>query len=124
MTSVGEILRSQRKSQGRTVADISENLCITAAYVSAIERDALKDLPGVFFYKSYVRQYAAMVGLEYTQVQAGVEALAAIEEPPVLPQKESRLAATFQAVAGYCAWLRTLLLHPGKIGAWASGRQL
>jgi cytoskeleton protein RodZ len=63
MTSVGEILRSARESQGRTMAEIAEELCITQRYLRALERDDLSNLPGTFFYKSFVKQYAAILGV-------------------------------------------------------------
>jgi hypothetical protein len=124
MTSVGEILRTQRKTQGREVDEIAAHLCIVSGYVRSIERDDLKDLPGVFFYKSFVKQYAAAVGLDYTQLQSGVEALTALEEPPALPYPASQPAAWWQPAVSKLTQLRILLLRPGKIGEWAADRKL
>ena len=124
MPSVGEILRTQRKTQGREVTEIAETLCVIPSYVSSIEQDDLKSLPGTFFYRSFVKQYAAAVGLDYTPLRSSVEALVALEEPPVLPHAESRLSITLRTWSSKALQLRTLLLHPGKIGEWASGRQL
>lgn len=67
------------------MAEIAENLCITQRYLQAIEEDDLKSLPGAFFYKSFVKQYAALLGLDESKVQAGAEALAATAEPLPLP---------------------------------------
>lgn len=87
MTSVGEILRSARESQGRAIAEIAEELCITQRYLHALECDDLSNLPGTFFYKSFVRQYAATLGVPIKKLQPGIEALTRIEEPeePALP---------------------------------------
>lgn len=63
MTSVGEILRSAREGQGRTAAELAEELCITQRYLRALEQDDLNCLPGIFFYKSFVRQYAGLLGI-------------------------------------------------------------
>jgi cytoskeletal protein RodZ len=63
MTSVGEILRRERLAQGREMSEIAEDLCITKRYLRAIEEDDLKSLPGIFFYKSFVKQYASLLGL-------------------------------------------------------------
>jgi transcriptional regulator with XRE-family HTH domain len=84
MDSVGRILRSARERQGRAVAEIAEELCLTRQYLRAIEEDDVKSLPGVFFYKNFVRQYAAIVGVKEAELRAGVEALAAAAEEPVL----------------------------------------
>ena len=85
MNSVGNILRSARESQGRSLAEIAEGLCVTQRYLRAIEKDDLKSLPGVFFYKSFVKQYAEILGLPETLLQPGVDALTAPPEPALLP---------------------------------------
>lgn len=85
MNSVGRILRSARERQGRAVAEIADELCLTQQYLRAIEEDDVKNLPGTFFYKNFVRQYAAIVGVKESEIKAGVEALAAAAEEPVLP---------------------------------------
>src|SRR5580692_11589959 len=85
MTSVGEILRRERQAQGREMLEIAEDLCITQRYLRALEEDDIKSLPGTFFYKSFVKQYALLLGLDETKLQAGVDALTATEEPLPLP---------------------------------------
>ena len=66
-------------------------LCITQQYLRAIEQDDLKVLPGSFFYKSFVRQYAKILGIDEQTLKPGVEALTADLEPP-LPGAGSRNA--------------------------------
>src|SRR5580658_6156869 len=85
MTSVGEVLRSARESQGRTMAEIAEELCITQRYLRALECDDLSNLPGTFFYKSFVKQYAAILGVPWKKLQPGIDAIAGTETetPPV-----------------------------------------
>jgi cytoskeleton protein RodZ len=85
MTSVGEILRRERQAQGREMLEIAEDLCITQRYLRAIEEDDIKSLPGTFFYKSFVKQYASLLGLDEEKLLAGVDALTASEEPLPLP---------------------------------------
>jgi cytoskeleton protein RodZ len=85
MTSVGKLLKTERERQGRNIAEIAEELCITQRYLRSIEQDDLKSLPGSFFYKSFVRQYAAILGVDVTLLRAGIEALTATLEPLPLP---------------------------------------
>ena len=85
MTSVGEILRRERQAQGREMPEIAEDLCITQRYLRAIEEDDIKSLPGTFFYKSFVKQYALLLGLDEKKLLAGVDELTATEEPLPLP---------------------------------------
>ena len=85
MNSVGRILRSARERQGRAVAEIADELCLTQQYLRAIEEDDVKNLPGIFFYKNFVRQYAAIVGVKEAEIRPGIEALTASAEEPALP---------------------------------------
>src|SRR5262249_35735827 len=85
MNSVGALLRTERERQGREMAEIAEELCITQRYLRAIEQDDLKSLPGSFFYKSFVKQYAAILGVDERSIHQGVEALTATLEPVPLP---------------------------------------
>ena len=81
MTSVGEILRTARESQGRAIAEVAEELCITQRYVSSIERDQIANLPGFFFYKSFAKQYAAFLGVDEKLLEPGLSAMAPPPEP-------------------------------------------
>jgi len=86
MTSVGEILRTARESQGRAIAEVAQELCITQRYVSSIERNEIANLPGFFFYKSFAKQYAAFLGIDENLLEPGLSAAAASEEPALRPE--------------------------------------
>jgi len=90
MNSVGRILRSARERQGRAVAEIAEELCLTQQYLRAIEDDDVKSLPGTFFYKNFVRQYAAIVGVKEAEFRASLEALTAAVEEPISPGAQAQ----------------------------------
>jgi transcriptional regulator with XRE-family HTH domain len=92
MTSVGKLLKTERERQGRNIAEIAEELCITQRYLRSIEQDDLKSLPGSFFYKSFVRQYAAILGVDMTLLRAGIEALMATLEPLPLPGADPQVS--------------------------------
>ena len=93
MNSVGRILRSARERQSRALSEIADELCLTQQYLRAIENDDVKSLPGAFFYKNFVRQYALILGVKESEIRSGVELLAAAEEPVqpgALPQPPLR----------------------------------
>jgi cytoskeleton protein RodZ len=90
MTSVGEILRTARESQGRAIAEVAEELCITQRYVSSIERDQIANLPGFFFYKSFAKQYAAFLGVDEKLLEPGLSAMAPSPEPALPPEVIAR----------------------------------
>src|ERR1700682_5008408 len=90
MNSVGTILRTERESQGRETAEIAEELCITQRYLRAIEKDDLQSLPGSFFYKSFVKQYAAVLGVDEKLLMSSIEIVTASAEPLPLPGADPR----------------------------------
>lgn len=92
MNSVGVILRTERERRGIKTAEIAEKLCITQRYLRAIEQDDLSSLPGIFFYKSFVKQYAAALGVDETLIQPGLDALTRTVEPLPLPGGDPRYA--------------------------------
>lgn len=81
MTSVGSILRTERERQRRDIAEIAGDLCIMQRYLRAIEQDDLESLPGTFFYKSFVKQYATVLKVDVAKLQPGIDALTAPVEP-------------------------------------------
>jgi cytoskeleton protein RodZ len=86
MTSVGSILREQRESQGRAIAQIAEELCITQSYLRAIEADDLAGVPGLFFYKNFARQYAAALGADMARIRTALDAISEPEDPQPRPE--------------------------------------
>ena len=86
MTSVGSILRKQRESQGRAIAEIAEELCITQHYLLAIEADDPTGVPGLFFYKNFARQYAKILGVDPAHIRPALDALVEPDDPQPRPE--------------------------------------
>jgi cytoskeleton protein RodZ len=86
MTSVGSILRKERESQGRAIAEIATELCVTQRYLRAIEEDDTAGVPGLFFYKNFARQYAAILGIDNRLIQPALDAIQAPEDAPRGPE--------------------------------------
>lgn len=86
MTSVGSILRKERESQGRTIAEIAAELCITQRYLHAIEEDDTAGVPGLFFYKNFARQYAGILGIDERLILPALDALRGPEDAPPGPE--------------------------------------
>jgi hypothetical protein len=86
MTSVGSILREQRENQGRAIAEIAKELCITQHYLHAIEADDLTGVPGLFFYKNFARQYAKVLGVDPARIRTALDALSEPEDPQPRPE--------------------------------------
>lgn len=87
MTSVGELLHRERTGQKRELAEIAEELCITQRYLRAIEKDDINSLPGLFFYKSFVRQYAKILGVDAAKIDCQLAEATAAQEGTVPVEK-------------------------------------
>ena len=72
---VGEQLRLERQRQGLDLLQIAARLCINSKYLNAIEADDWKSLPGVFFSRSFVHQYAVHLGMPRSQFDAALDSL-------------------------------------------------
>jgi cytoskeletal protein RodZ len=73
MSSVGKILRQERERQGLVLEKIALQTRIGPRYLQAIEADDQSGLPGLFFYRSFVRQYAEFLGLDAASVGSELE---------------------------------------------------
>jgi cytoskeleton protein RodZ len=72
MESLGEILRRERERRGLTIDALAEQTRINAAYFRAIEEGDRESLPGGFFYRSFLRQYARLLELPESVYEAEI----------------------------------------------------
>lgn len=96
--SVGDELRGERATMGKTLLDIQRDLRIKAAYIAAIE-DAKPDVfPNPSFIPGYVRSYARYLGLDPEEVfrrfcqESGFVPGAGQMRPPAAATGEKRRA--------------------------------
>ncbi len=82
MSSVGAILRGERERQGLDLERISQRTRINPRYLEAIEADDLSGLPGGFFYRSFVRQYAESLGLDEDAIGADLHRMLESDHVP------------------------------------------
>ncbi|MAK76094.1 MAG: hypothetical protein CMH68_02820, partial [Nisaea sp.] len=61
---LGADLQRARLARGLSLADVSANLRLRAAYLQAIENDRREALPGPVYANGYVRSYAAYLGMD------------------------------------------------------------
>ena len=78
--TAGEILRQARVRAGLDLDTLARGTRISRRYLEAIEADNPSGVPGQFFYRSFVKQYAEALGLDPADV--GQE-LPAAPAPPV-----------------------------------------
>ena len=80
MASIGERLRQERRRQNLDLAKVANQTRINWQFLEAIEAEAWDRLPGEFFAKSFVRQYARALGMDVSEIDAEVEKLFEVEE--------------------------------------------
>lgn len=64
MDTPGNILKSARENQKKSLKDIEKVLKINTEYLRAIENDNYHRLPADLFAKSYLRSYSRVLGLD------------------------------------------------------------
>ena len=87
MTSIGDTLRRERLKRNLAVAKIAGDLKISARFLDAIEAEDFAKLPGGVFTKSFVRQYAAYLGLDPAELVAEVQRTVEPEPPAEVADK-------------------------------------
>lgn len=88
MFSIGEKLKCARGKQGLDLSAVSTRTKITLNYLEAIEADDRKKLPSGFFYRSFVDQYARLLSLDTTEINAELDRVLAAEAPLPLPGQD------------------------------------
>lgn len=78
MASLGQKLKDERIRQGKQLRSIADDLRIGSRYLEAIEAEDWKQLPGAFFNRSFIRQYAQALGFDPVKIE---EEFASIVNP-------------------------------------------
>ncbi len=97
MAHLGDRLRQQRLAMGVSLQHISGKTRVGLRYFEALEAGDFKQLPGAIFARSFVRQYAELVGINPSSLEAELQQMFPSEEVmPALDPQSSTLRATFQ----------------------------
>ena len=68
MSTVGQKLKEARIAKGLTLDDLQQTTKIQKRYLIAIEEGNYDALPGTFYVKAFVKQYAETVGLDPNEI--------------------------------------------------------
>lgn len=71
MNEIGEILKEARIEKGYTLDDLQQITKIQKRYLQAIEDGNTEILPGRFYMRAFVKQYADIVGLDGEELLEG-----------------------------------------------------
>jgi len=73
MQTLGQKFRQAREARGLTLEQVAEDLRISSSYLKALEADDTSKMPGDFFYRSFIRQYARALGLPEREYQSEID---------------------------------------------------
>lgn len=65
---IGRLLKEARLSQGRTLAEISQVLCIRKVYLEAIEESNYNEIPEFPYGIGFIRSYADFLGMNGNEI--------------------------------------------------------
>jgi cytoskeletal protein RodZ len=83
MNTIGDALRRERVSQGLDFQKLSEATKISTRMLQAMEEGDLAKLPGGVFTRSFLKQYAAILGLDPSYVDSELQELRVDPPPPI-----------------------------------------
>jgi cytoskeletal protein RodZ len=86
MKSIGDRLRQERLRRGLDLDQIAERTKINPVMLDAIEAGDTTRLPGAFFVKSFIRQYAQALELDESVLEPELQQLAPAEPLPPEPR--------------------------------------
>jgi cytoskeleton protein RodZ len=84
MTSIGETLRCERLKRNLELGQIAQELKISARFLEAIEADQFDKLPGGVFTRSFIVQYARLLGIEEEEIAGELQRT--LDPPPEVPE--------------------------------------
>ena len=88
MESVGQELRLERLRQGLTLNDVTASTRIPIKHLIAIEGDDVSQFTSAFFYKSFVRQFAEFLHLDFSTLSESVQQSACALPEPRIPGQD------------------------------------
>ena len=104
MTSIGESLRRERLRRNLQLQQVSDELKISARMLAAIEAEDFEKLPGGVFARSFVRQYARLMGLDEDEMASSLDRALRPEQPAESPKHDARHEASAIPLPRMEAW--------------------
>ncbi|WP_418526051.1 RodZ domain-containing protein [Ligilactobacillus animalis] len=93
MTDIGTILKEARKEKGLTLDDLQQTTKIQKRYLIAIEDGDFAALPGKFYVRAFIKQYAETVGIDPEELLVKLD-----ENNAPKPKEETEATTRTEAV--------------------------
>jgi cytoskeletal protein RodZ len=85
MASAGKLLQAERIKRNLSRSVVAARIRISLRYVEAIEEDNVEILPGEFYYRSFLKQYAQALELDQTTIDDVMASATPMKDPDPLP---------------------------------------
>ncbi len=94
MNGIGQTLKEAREKKGLTLDDLQQTTKIQKRYLIAIEAENFDALPGDFYVRAFIQQYAKVVDLDGDELLAQLEEKTGVKtETPVTHEATTRTEA-------------------------------
>jgi cytoskeletal protein RodZ len=87
--TLGEKLRQAREGRGITISEVAEQTRISALYLSCIENDDYRTLPGGIFNKGFVKSFARYVGVDEQEALQDYARLVANQDNEIVDEPKT-----------------------------------
>ncbi|WP_203362371.1 RodZ domain-containing protein [Bacillus sp. REN10] len=112
MTELGNRLREARKAKGLSLADVQEMTKIQKRYLTGIEEGNYDMMPGKFYVRAFIKQYAEAVGLNAEELFEEFKSEVPSSHEDEIPQRATKVE---QVTTNVPAEPSKLLEHLPKI---------
>lgn len=90
MTELGDKLKAARREKGLSLDDLQQITKIQKRYLVAIEEGNYSVMPGKFYTRAFIKQYAEAVDVDSTQLFADFDSEVPESQQEVVEQEQSR----------------------------------
>lgn len=94
LTEIGTRLKEAREAKGYTLSDLQEITKIQKRYLVGIENGDYESIPGAFYVRAFIRQYAEAVGLDPDELletyKTEVPSTPSMESTTVIPAQRQK----------------------------------
>src|SRR5699024_9511689 len=77
---IGQLLKEEREGQGLSLDDIQEMTKIQKRYLQAIEDNNFSNLPGRFYARAFIKEYAIVLNMDHTILLSNFDQAEGVEE--------------------------------------------
>ncbi|WP_338754105.1 helix-turn-helix domain-containing protein [Bacillus sp. FJAT-52991] len=91
MTELGNRLKEARKAKGLSLADVQEMTKIQKRYLTGIEEGNYEMMPGKFYVRAFIKQYAEAVGLNADELFEEFKSEVPSSHEDEIPQRATKI---------------------------------